>query len=874
MPIKKSKILILTCLWKRPEVFEIFKENIKILKEKYDVDLLVVGSEGEVSANLCKEYHYVEAPNQPLSNKWNAGIKFAENLTWDYLLILGSDDIINDLQFYYDKINEGFDFVGALDCWTYNLANDKIYYFKGYENYRKGESVGAGRLISRRIIESMNYELWDTGLKSSLDYSFEQKLNLIPNIKKCTFIGKKEGIYNLGIYTSENITKICMFAWDEIQIINKDLVLDKFDKRIIDKIKLLYKKICLIIVPVYNEERNIINCLNHIIKQTYKDIRIAVIDDCSTDETLRVVQSYRDDRLMIYHNNTNKGCYNSINIVLQNETDYDCFMIQGADDIMLENRVEKQFINYDDKYMASMCLYRRKEGDVILTDNCYGHSMLCYSRKVFEEIGYFDDIRFAGDTEYWLRFYRKYGDSRLKKINEIHYIAYSFPNSLTNKIYPIGGEERKNYCIKFEQEHLLMEKTENYYRDFIDKNKIVFSLAALQDRVESLKDTIKSINNQCDKIHIYCNEWDSIPDFLITNYKIIYYKSQEEAGNMGDVGKFYGLQNETGYLFSIDDDLIYPINYVSEAIKGLLKYNYPISFHGKIFDTPPIKSYHKEGIIENFRCQNIVTEDRIVHIAGTGCFAYHTDMIRFDIKDFQYINMSDILVSILTHKKGLKLIVLAHREGFIQESQKVDYEKSIYYKNYLHESVHVKLINDNYKCFNNFVEHIKKDIIFAPEIIPEIDPIYMKLTIGDDKIMTLVKLIVIKEMDGDQKFATIGDILRLEESTANVLIEKGLVRIYNEVLKKELEQKAEETILADALENNDMADKKETTVSESHDDLSNAVKENKETLETKELKTELKTKINIPAAALVDNDEELITEKIVKKRAGRPKKNK
>jgi hypothetical protein len=150
----------------------------------------------------------------------------------------------------------------------------------------------------------------------------------------------------------------------------------------------------------------------------------------------------------------------------------------------------------------------------------------------------------------------------------------------------------------------------------------------------------------------------------------------------------------------------------------------------------------------------------------------------------------------------------------------------------------------------------------------------MKFKIGDDKTMTLVKLIVIKEMDGDQKFATKGDILRLEESTANVLIEKGLVRIYNEVLKKELEQKAEEIILADALENNDMADKKETTVSESHDDLSNAVKENKETLETKELKTELKTKINIPAAALVDNDEELITEKIVKKRAGRPKKNK
>ena len=797
---RQPKILILTCLWKRHDIFEIFKLQYKKLQEKYNIELLVIGSEGNESKDLCKDFYYLKYKNQPLSNKWNAGIKEAKKYKWDYLLRIDSKDFISDLQPYLDAIKEGYNYIGFADHWLYNIYNDKIYYFQGYQDEeRRGRSVGSGRMLSRQIINQMNWELWDEGLNKSLDYNFSEKIKEVEGLRMKVFYGKDINIINLGIYTDNNVSRLKLL---EHQQINKGQVLSFYDKSISDKINSFQKDVCLVIIPSFNEYEEGKNihykhCIESVLLQTYRNIRIAIIDDCSEDDTFPVASSYTysDPRIVMYRNYTNKGCYNSINTVLQNEENYDCFKIQGADDCMRYDRVEKQFIN--DGFLASQCQYRLEgKGEAVL-----GHSMLCYSRRVFEEIGYFDNTRFAGDTEYYLRFLKKYGHENLNQIKEILYLdGVGNKEGLTKKLYPLGGEERKEYCIKFEQEHILMQKSGNFYRDFIDKEKVYFALATIPDRIKALKDTIDSVVNNCNEVHVYCNEWQVIPDFLKNNYKIIYYQSQKEiTGDLGDVGKFYGLQNKIGYCFTIDDDLIYPKDYVSKMIAGLKKYNSPVSLHGKIFGLPPIVSFHHGSILENFRCQDAVESDRSVHIIGSGCFVYHSDMIQYKISDFENKNMSDIYVSIFVHKKGMELWVLTHYNRYLKESEKVDYKKSIWSQNHYKDTIQTKLINDNYKYFNHNVEVVKENIIFVPEIINEIEPIYMKLTIGDDKIMTLVKLIVIKEMDGDQKFATKGDILRLEESTANVLIRKGLVKIYDENLKKELVEKAEETILQNAL---------------------------------------------------------------------------
>lgn len=62
-----------------------------------------------------------------------------------------------------------------------------------------------------------------------------------------------------------------------------------------------------IIIPVFNVEKYIERCLNSIINQTFSDIEIVVVDDCSSDNTMYYVEKYarNDGRIKIFTN-----CYN------------------------------------------------------------------------------------------------------------------------------------------------------------------------------------------------------------------------------------------------------------------------------------------------------------------------------------------------------------------------------------------------------------------------------------------------------------------------------------------------------------------------------------------------------------------------------------
>ena len=47
-----------------------------------------------------------------------------------------------------------------------------------------------------------------------------------------------------------------------------------------------------IIIPMYNSEKYIAECLDSIFAQTFDDFEVIVVDDCSTDESCAVVENY------------------------------------------------------------------------------------------------------------------------------------------------------------------------------------------------------------------------------------------------------------------------------------------------------------------------------------------------------------------------------------------------------------------------------------------------------------------------------------------------------------------------------------------------------------------------------------------------------
>ena len=63
-----------------------------------------------------------------------------------------------------------------------------------------------------------------------------------------------------------------------------------------------------IIVPIYNVERYLVQCIDSILNQTYKEIQVILVDDGSTDSSGKICDEYRqkDNRIVVIHQE-NKG---------------------------------------------------------------------------------------------------------------------------------------------------------------------------------------------------------------------------------------------------------------------------------------------------------------------------------------------------------------------------------------------------------------------------------------------------------------------------------------------------------------------------------------------------------------------------------------
>ena len=101
-----------------------------------------------------------------------------------------------------------------------------------------------------------------------------------------------------------------------------------------------------VIIPLYNVEDYLNECMDSVLKQTYENLEIICINNNSTDNSLNILESYaqKDNRIKVINNQKNYGIGYSRNIGLKNATgDYIFFM--DADDIILENTLEKLLKN-------------------------------------------------------------------------------------------------------------------------------------------------------------------------------------------------------------------------------------------------------------------------------------------------------------------------------------------------------------------------------------------------------------------------------------------------------------------------------------------------------------------------------------------------
>ncbi|HDS1115711.1 glycosyltransferase family 2 protein [Pluralibacter gergoviae] len=111
-----------------------------------------------------------------------------------------------------------------------------------------------------------------------------------------------------------------------------------------------------VLVPAYNVSDYVDEAINSLLEQTYKNIEIIIVDDCSTDDTLSKLYLLQklDSRIKVYKKEYNSGIVDTLNLGLEH-CNGEFIARMDADDIAINTRLEQQ-LNY---------LYEHPELDIV-----------------------------------------------------------------------------------------------------------------------------------------------------------------------------------------------------------------------------------------------------------------------------------------------------------------------------------------------------------------------------------------------------------------------------------------------------------------------------------------------------------------------------
>ena len=179
-----------------------------------------------------------------------------------------------------------------------------------------------------------------------------------------------------------------------------------------------------VIVPAYNAQSTISTTIESLLLQTWTNIEIMVVDDCSKDDTIAVVNEYckKDPRVRLLSTKTNSGPYVARNIALK-QASGDFVTCNDADDWAHPEKIEKQVLHLiknssvigntsqQARTTSDLKIYRRGNPGFYIFDNM--SSLLFRRIPVLTAVGYWDCVRFAGDSEFIWRIRKVLGQKAI-----------------------------------------------------------------------------------------------------------------------------------------------------------------------------------------------------------------------------------------------------------------------------------------------------------------------------------------------------------------------------------------------------------------------------------------------------------------------------
>jgi len=185
-----------------------------------------------------------------------------------------------------------------------------------------------------------------------------------------------------------------------------------------------------VMLPVFNGEKYLDECVRSVLKQGMQDFEILVGDDCSKDASHRIIDNFSDSRIRYFCRKKNLGVAGNLNQLIK-DANGELLHILCQDDILEENCLTEEaafFKKYPDIGMSICKAIRIDErgnafGKDVLKDMpdvikpslsvqlffYYGciagsGSPVCVKKRTFDNVGLLDEsFRVAHDYEMWVR---------------------------------------------------------------------------------------------------------------------------------------------------------------------------------------------------------------------------------------------------------------------------------------------------------------------------------------------------------------------------------------------------------------------------------------------------------------------------------------
>ena len=296
-----------------------------------------------------------------------------------------------------------------------------------------------------------------------------------------------------------------------------------------------------VIIPVYNVEEYLAECLDSIINQTLKEIEVICVNDGSTDNSLQILQAYalkKDSRIKII-STTNRGCGYARKIALK-EAKGEYVLFCDSDDQYSTNDVffeiyhkmketNVDLLIFDFYYVRDKQEYRKypvPEKDIFTYKDFHEFYniylapwMKCQKKSFLDKYQdwYFPEENVSsGDMP--LHFQLVLRAKSISYINKALYIYHTNPNSLQHK--KTNEKKLQDFCIHVpavnkminKECELIKNKKELIYFFFHYFYNEHLTKYYLQERIIS-EETVKVIKVTCEKINEIVKEFD-FSDYL------------------------------------------------------------------------------------------------------------------------------------------------------------------------------------------------------------------------------------------------------------------------------------------------------------------------------------------------------------------------